>query len=99
MQDAALDRNIARLARRIAGHFRPGLVERRVGGAVGRHQPHLDAHQFLEPEIGAGVEPQHVHMLFDLRDEGQEQRPVQPALVQLVGRDIGRRHHHAAEIE
>jgi len=70
-----------------------------VGGAVRRHQPHLDAREFLEPEIGARIQPQHVHMSFDLHDKGQEQRPVQPALVEIVRRDVGRRNHHGAELE
>ncbi len=38
-------------------------------------------------------------MVGYLGDEGQEQRPVQPALVEVLGRDIGGRHHHGAELE
>jgi len=75
------------------------LVERRIGVAVCRHQPHFHAGEFFEPEIGACIEPQHIHMLNYLRDEGQEQRPVQSPLVEIVGRDVGCRHHHGAEFE
>ena len=99
MQDPALDRNIARLALGIAGHLDPCLVERRIGVAIRRHQPHFHAGEFFEPEIGASIEPQHVHMSIDLRDERQEQRPVQSPLVEIIGRDIGCHHHHGAEFE
>ena len=99
VQDAALDRNVARPADRVAGQLDPGRVERGVGSRVGGHQPHPDAGELLEPEVGARIEPQHVHVLRDLGDEGQEQRPVQPALVEIVRRDVGGRHHDGAELE
>ena len=38
-------------------------------------------------------------MIGYLLDEGQEQRPVQAALVEILGRDVGGRHHHGAEFE
>jgi len=56
------------LARRVAGHLRPGLVEHGVGLAIRRHQPHPGACELLQPEIGARVEPQHVHVIGDLRE-------------------------------
>ena len=98
-QLAALDGDIARLARRIAGHFDPGLVECISRGLIRRHQPHLDACELFQPEVGAGVEPQHVHASGDLRDEWQEQRAVQTALVQILGRDVGGCDHDGAEFE
>ncbi|MEY9525420.1 hypothetical protein ABIF70_006561 [Bradyrhizobium japonicum] len=39
------------------------------------------------------------HVVGDLLDEGQEQRTVQAALVKIVGRDVGGRDHHGAELE
>ena len=38
-------------------------------------------------------------MLLEQRDERQEQRAVEPVLVELVGRDVRGRHHHDAELE
>ena len=57
------------------------------------------AGEFLQPEIGAGIEPHHVHMRGDLIDEGQEQRAVEPAFVEIIRRDVGGRDHHRAELE
>ena len=91
--------NVPRPTDRVAGQLDPGLVERSVGFAVGRHQPHLDSHELLEPEVGTRIEPQHIHVIRDLGDEGQEQRPVQPTLVKILGRDVGGRHHDGAEFE
>jgi len=43
--------------------------------------------------------PQHVHMIRYLLDEGQEQRTVQTALVEILGRDVRGRHNDGAEFE
>jgi hypothetical protein len=98
MQLAALDSDVARLARRVAGHPAPGAVEDEFGFRIVR-QPHLHAGELFQPEIRARVEPQHVHAICDLRDEGQEQRAVEAALVEVFGRDVRGRHHDGAEFE
>ena len=75
------------------------VVERRVGGAIGGHVPHRRAGELLEPEIGAGGEPDHLQVLLDHRDEGLEQGAVEPVLVELGGRHVRGRDHHDAELE
>ena len=51
---------------------------------VGRDMPDRRAGELLQPEIGARVEPDHLHVLLDQRDERQEQRAVEPVLVELA---------------
>ncbi len=96
-QGAALDREIARRTLGAAGQFQESLVESRVGGGIVRHQPHGGAGQLLQPEIGAGIEPQHLHVILDLRNERQEQRAIEATLVEVFRRHVRRRHHHGAE--
>ena len=82
-----------------AGEPVPGLVERRVGGRIGRHVPHRRAGELLQPEIGARGEPHHLQVLLDHRDERHEQRAVEPVLVELGGRHVRGGDHHDAELE
>ena len=70
-----------------------------IGGAVGRHVPDRLAGELLQPEIGARGKPHDLHVLLDQRDERQEQRAVEPVLVELVRRHVGGRDHHDAELE
>ena len=82
-----------------AGEPAPGLVERGIGGAIGRHMPDRRPGELLQPEIGARGQPRHLHVLLDQRDERQEQRAVESVLVELVRRHVGGRHHDHAEFE
>ena len=82
-----------------AGQPPPGFVERGFGLGVGRHVPDRHAGELLQPEIGARIEPHHLAVLFQQRDERQEQRAVEAVLVEVVRRQVGGRHHDDAELE
>ncbi len=86
------DRGAARSAR----ERQEGGVERGVGLRAERRVIHRRAHQLLEPVVGQRVEPNDRAALLEERDERQEQRAVEPVLVEVVRRDVGRRHHHHA---
>ena len=45
----------------------------------------------VEPVVARRVEMEHAHVLLQERDEGKEERAVQPILVEIVGRHVGRR--------
>ena len=46
-----------------AGEPPPGVVERRIGRRIVRHVPDRQAGKLFQPEIGARIEPHHVHVL------------------------------------
>ena len=70
-----------------------------VGGVVGRHVPDLLAGELFQPEVGARLELEHLHVLLDHGDERHEQRAVKTILVELRRRHVRGRHHHDAEFE
>ncbi|MEZ5764592.1 MAG: hypothetical protein R3D69_10250 [Xanthobacteraceae bacterium] len=79
------DDQVERLADGAAGQLLPGAVERGIGVLVGRHMPHAHAGELFEAEVGARVEPQHVHPLFQQFDEGQRQATIEAAFVRSSG--------------
>ena len=95
----ALHDQVERLAVPPGGEAPPGGIERAVRSRIGGDVPHLHADQLFHPEVGARVEPQHVHALLQQADEGHEQRPVEPVLVEFVRLHIGGRDHHHAALE
>jgi hypothetical protein len=61
--------------------------------------PDLAPGQLFQPEVGARGEPRHLHVLLDHRDEGQKQRAIEPAAVEIVRRDVRGGDDHDAEFE
>ena len=57
------------------------------------------ARQLLQPEILGGVQLEHLHMLLNLPDGGQEQRAVEPAFIEPPGLHIGGGDDHHAPCE
>ena len=94
--DAALDGDLHRLAGERAGEALPRHVERDLGVLVGRHVPDGLAGELLQPEVLRRLEPHHLHLLAQQRDEGQEQRAIEPVLVELVRLDVRGRDHDDA---
>ena len=82
-----------------AGEAPPRLVQRSIGAGVGWDVPDGLVGEFLEAEIGAGIEPQDLHPRLQQADERQEQRAVEPVLVEVVRRHVRCRDHHDAQIE
>ncbi|MCO5612280.1 hypothetical protein L7F22_066545 [Adiantum nelumboides] len=101
--DQALDPGdgVVRVGRRspVASPSLEGGVEGGARLGVGGNVVDGRAAELLQPEVGTGVEPDDVHALLQGRDEGQEQRPVQAALVEPVGLDVRGRHHRDAPPE
>jgi hypothetical protein len=75
-------RHAHRLAAPASGEALEGFVEPRARRIIRRDVPDRFAGEFLEPEIGARIEFDDGHALVDHVDEGQEQGPVQPALIE-----------------
>ena len=97
--DAALERQLLRGAAIAAGEPPPGVVQRGVGGGVGRHVPHRHAGELLQAEIGARGEPHHVQALLEQADERHEQGAVQSVLVEFLGRHVRRGDDDDATLE
>ncbi len=83
----------------VAGQGQERGVERGVGFRADGRVIDRGASELLQPVVGARVELDDVEPLLDQRDEGQEQRPVEPVLVEIVGRDVRSRRHHDARGE
>ena len=99
MQAASLQRQLLRGAVVAAGEPPPGIVERGVCRSIGRHIPHREACEFFQPEIGARIEPHHVHVFFEQLDERHEQCAVQAVLIKIVRRNVRGGDDHDAEVE
>ena len=96
MERAAEQRDLDRRAARRAGQVEEGGVERLFGARVGGAVIDRRAGELLQPVVGAGVERDDVDPFAEQLDERQEQRAVEPVAIELVGRDVGGRHHHHA---
>ena len=77
-----------------AGQIGEQRVDRRAGAGVRRREEDLGQRRFLEPEIGARVEPHNVEPRLDQRDEGQELIAIASTFIEPARLDIGGRHHH-----
>ena len=96
MHVASLERQVLRGAVVTAGEPPPGIIERGIRRGVSGHIPHRQAGKFLQPEIGARIEPRDVHMLIQQVDERHEQRAVQAVLIELDRRHVRGGHDHDA---
>src|ERR1700688_2774816 len=99
MYAASLERQPRRGAVVAAGEPPPGIVERGIRCGVSRYVPYWETCEFLQPEVGARIEPHDVHLLFEQVDEWHEQRAVQTVLVKFVGRNVRGGDDHDAEVE
>ena len=91
---AAEKLDFKRLAPVMAGQRQERGVERGVRLRTDGRVIDRRALELLEPVVGARVELDDVEPLLDQRDEGQEQRAIEPVPIEIVRRDIRRRHHH-----
>ena len=98
VQHASLDRNIARLAGRVAGMLAHALSSAALAEASGGTS-HIVRPAIFPAGNRCGIQPQHDRVLGDLTDEGDEQRAVKSALVEIIGCYVGCRDHHCAEFE
>ena len=93
---AAVDLEHARLAGWPAGQHLKGLRQGGFGFGVVRHMEGLGAGELFHPVVGARLELHDVHVRVDQLDRLQEERAVEPILVEIVGIDVrGRNNHHA----
>ena len=70
-----------------------------VGGSLAqRAVPGVEAGEAVEPVIGRAVERDHVQLRLDEINEGQEQRTVEPILVEIARRTIAGGHHGHAPV-
>ncbi len=84
----AVDRDRRWEAASLAGQGLEGGVEGRARRRVGGDMVDRRAAELLQPEIRPGVEADDGHAFLEVRHEGQEQRPVEAALVESVGLDV-----------
>ena len=99
MQDATLDLEIERVTTHTMGDAQPCGIHRSVCGGIDRRIPGPHPCELFQPEIGAGIQSHHLHAGFDLRNERHEQPAIEPAFIEIVRCDIGRRNHHRSKFE
>ena len=84
---------------RVIGQAEESLAHLRGGIVAQRCVPGIDPAEPVEPVIGRAIERQHIEPVVHQRDEGEEQRTVEPVLVEVPRRAIGRRHHRHAFVD
>src|SRR5262245_43874684 len=62
---AALDRELGRCARMLAGEFAPEAVELALGMQIGGREVELSAYQLLKPEVLSRQQFLQIHVLLD----------------------------------
>src|SRR3546814_6816493 len=76
------------------GRIKPG-----AGGGIGRRVIDRQTLDAIETIIGGAVEMHDIHALFHQRDERQQPLTIEPARIEIVGRDIRCCDDDDAEIE
>ena len=91
-------RDIGGIFGRIIGQPEERLAHLRGGGIAERRMPGGKIAQPVEPIVGRTVEREHVEFLLDQGNEREEERTVEPVLVEIVGRPVAGGHHGHAMV-